>query len=86
MTSITIFTRENCAPCHRAKAMLHNRGLSFREVDVNSGDAARDEFLKRTEGAKTVPQILVGDDLIGGSDKLEAIIDSLEFQQMIGGQ
>lgn len=85
MPLITVFTRDKCQPCLTAKAMLTERGLKFREVDVMSGEEARAEFLHRTAGAKTVPQILVDEQQIGGSTDLAAIIDTPQFQQLIGG-
>lgn len=86
MPQITIFTREGCAPCRNAKALLTERGLTYREVDVLSGPEEREEFLKRTPGATTVPQIIVNDLLIGGFTDLAGLIDTPQFQQLIGGR
>ncbi|MDX5412914.1 MAG: glutathione S-transferase N-terminal domain-containing protein [Rhodobacterales bacterium] len=86
MSHITIYTRDGCEPCRKAKALLSEHGLQYREVDVLSGPEARDEFLSRAPGAKTVPQIVISDQVIGGYTDLVDLIDTAQFQQMIGGR
>lgn len=85
MTRIYIYTSESCPYCVTAKRLLDDRGISYIELDPRSDVEA---FLKQT-GQKmcdaTVPQIIVGDRHIGGCTDLKDIIDTPEFQQMIGG-
>ena len=68
---ITIYTTPACPFCHAAKDLLHSKGVSFREIDV-SDDAEFDALIRRT-GWKTVPQIFIGDRMIGGFRELSKL-------------
>ncbi len=82
MKPIEIYTRPFCIWCIRAKLMLRMRGLPFVEHDASS-DVMRAEVVKRT-GRKTVPQVLVGGQPIGGSDELAALIKRGELRALLG--
>jgi len=62
-----------CPFCHRAKALLRKKGVSFAEVDVGMDPQKRDEMTKRARGRYTVPQIFIGDTHVGGCDDLYAL-------------
>ena len=83
---ITVYSAPNCPYCIRAKALLEDRGLNFTEVDIYDSREAASEFVQRTNGAKTVPQILVGEVIIGGFDDLSAKIDTPNFHKLLGDQ
>ncbi len=73
MPKITIYTTPICPYCVRAKQLLKKKGASFDEVDVFMDDDARAEMAKRAPGARTVPQIFIGDKHVGGCDDLYAL-------------
>jgi len=73
MKQVTIYTTPICPYCARAKSLLGKKGVAFEEVDVMMDTKARDQMLERSGGARTVPQIFVGDAHIGGSDELYAL-------------
>lgn len=62
-----------CPYCYRAKALLKQRGASFKEITVDMNPAVRREMRKKAGGANTVPQIWIGDRHIGGCDDLYAL-------------
>lgn len=70
MPEITIFTRENCPYCRKAKELLKSKGLSFKETDLTDNETLEKELEERT-GRDTVPQILIGSQHIGGYDDLK---------------
>jgi glutaredoxin 3 len=70
MQSVEIYTSPLCGFCHAAKRLLNQKGVSFSEVDVLANPARKPEMIKRAEGARTVPQIFVGDIHVGGCDEL----------------
>ena len=72
MKPVTIYTTAWCPYCHRAKALLGKKGVSFDEIDV-SMDAKRREEMEEKSGRHTVPQIWIGDTHVGGSDDLAAL-------------
>ena len=73
MAKVTIYTTPICPYCARAKSLLAKKGVAYEEVDVMMDTRARDQMLERSGGARTVPQIFVGDTHVGGSDELYAL-------------
>jgi glutaredoxin 3 len=69
--TITIYTTRICPYCNAAKELLRRKGVSYREIDV-SDDAELDALIRRT-GWKTVPQIFIGDRMIGGFSELSTL-------------
>ena len=73
MKSVEIYTKFTCGYCHRAKALLNDKGVPFEEHDITMGGPDREEMIQRAGGRSTVPQIFIGGDHIGGSDDLAAL-------------
>ena len=73
MKQIRLYTSQICPYCARAKSLLKKKGAAFEEIDVSFDAAARDEMLARSGGARTVPQIFIGDTHVGGCDELYAL-------------
>ena len=70
---IEIYTKFGCGYCFRAKRLLESKGVEYVEHDITMGGPKRDEMLQRAPGARTVPQIFIGETHIGGSDDLAAL-------------
>ena len=81
---VTLYTTDYCPYCFRAKHVLNKRGIAFKEVDV-SRDPEKREWLVKTTGRRTVPQIFIGDEPIGGSDELVALDKSGELAKRVFG-
>lgn len=84
MSTVEIYTTPFCPYCHRAKALLTKKGVSFHEIDVTSTPGGRGEMESRTGGAKTVPQIFIDGRLIGGSDQLIDLDRAGELDGLLG--
>jgi glutaredoxin 3 len=69
---VRLYTTLICAYCLRAKSLLKERGIAYDEIDVTLDAAARAWLVKET-GRRTVPQIFIGDEPIGGFDELRAL-------------
>lgn len=69
MKNITIYTTKICPYCVRAKSLMDRKGLKYEEINVESQDM-RDKMIEKAGGARTVPQIFIGDMHVGGSDDL----------------
>ena len=67
---VTIFTREGCPHCFRAKKMLKDRNIAFEEIRTGQGTGVSSRTLRATTGRSTVPQIFIGGHHIGGADDL----------------
>ena len=72
MANVEIYTQETCPYCHRAKALLSSKGVSFQELPIDGNAAKREEMIKRS-GRTTVPQIFIDAQHIGGCDDLYAL-------------
>jgi glutaredoxin-like protein len=68
--SITLFVRDGCRFCARARALLQQRGFRFEEIRL--GREVTERSLRAVTGASSVPQVYVNGRHIGGSDELEA--------------
>lgn len=73
MAKIDIYTSPLCGYCHMAKRLLTSKGAEFNEINVMGNDTARAQMIDRAPGARTVPQIFIGDTHVGGSDELHAL-------------
>ena len=62
-----------CPYCVRAKALLDRKGVDYEEVDVMMDLDARRDMQSRSGGARTVPQIFIGQTHVGGCDELYAL-------------
>lgn len=72
MASVVIYTTEFCPYCVRAKQLLQHKRVDFQEVDVSDDDEQRRALVQRT-GRRTVPQIFINEQSIGGCDELYAL-------------
>lgn len=66
---VVIYTTRICPFCLRAKQLLEHKGVSYREIAVD-GDHQLRESMQRRSGQRTVPQIWIGEQHIGGCDDL----------------
>lgn len=73
MPTVTIYTKDYCPYCVKAKTLLTRKGASFREIDITRDEALQREMVERSGGRRTVPQIIIGDKAIGGCDDLYAL-------------
>ncbi|MFO8155196.1 MAG: glutathione peroxidase [Pseudomonadota bacterium] len=67
---VTVFAREGCEFCVRAKGMLHEAGIEFDELVLNRDFTER--TIRAISGKSTVPQVFINGERVGGSEELEA--------------
>ncbi|MGB0671971.1 MAG: glutaredoxin 3 [Rhodospirillales bacterium] len=84
MAKVEIYTSPLCGYCHRAKALLEDKGVAFTEYDIFSKPGARKEMAERNPGARTVPQIFIDDKAVGGCDDLFDLNAKGELDAMLG--
>ena len=73
MAQVDIYTKFLCVYCARAKRLLKKKGLEFNEIDVTMDHDNFEAMVARSFGARTVPQIFIGEVHVGGSDELHAL-------------
>ncbi len=81
---VEIYTKWGCSYCTRAKALLERKGVSFDEYDITMGGPRRAEMQVRVPGAMTVPQILIDNAPVGGSDDLAALDRAGRLDALLG--
>jgi glutaredoxin 3 len=82
MADVKMYSTNTCPFCIRAKMLLNKRNIPFEEINV-SGDHEKRAWLVKTTGRRTVPQIFIDGDPIGGSDELYAMDRSGELARRI---
>ena len=85
MAKIEIYTWNTCPFCKRAKALLDSKGVEYTEYDITGDEDARAKMKERTGGPKSVPQIFVNDNLIGGCDDLHELEDQGKLDDVLQG-
>jgi glutaredoxin 3 len=81
---ITLYTTDKCSSCLRAKALLTQRQLPFEEVNLSRDPDGRAALVQRT-GMMTFPQVLVGDEPLGGFEALAAADRSGRLTALLSG-
>lgn len=73
---VEIYTWSRCPFCIRAKGLLDEKGVKYSEYCIDGNEEARAEMAQRANGRRSLPQIFINDQHIGGCDDLY----DLEFQ------
>ena len=80
---VVMYTTSWCPYCERARRLLSSKGAQFSEIDVESASEKRAEMQARS-GRRTVPQIFIGDQHVGGSDELAALEAAGKLDDLLG--
>ena len=83
MSKIEVYSTAVCPYCVAAKNLLKSRGLEWVELRIDTDAAERDAMLARSGGRRTVPQIFVNDQHVGGFDDLVAADRSGKLTQLL---
>ena len=70
-----VWSKYNCPFCDQAKALLKQKGIEFEERKIGDG-YTREDLLEAVPNARTVPQIFLDDELIGGFTELKQWMNS----------
>jgi len=83
MSDVQIYTTTYCGYCNAAKALLAKRGIPYEEIDVTHDDGKR-VWLVGATGQRTVPQIFIKGESIGGYTELAKLDGSGELTKRLG--
>jgi glutaredoxin 3 len=83
MAEVTIYTTAYCPYCHAAKALLTKKGVAFHEIDVTRDPEERTRLVSRTGGRRTVPQVFIDGQSIGGYDELAELEDGGQLDVLL---
>jgi glutaredoxin 3 len=71
MSGTIVWSNDNCPYCVKAKRMLDGKGIRYEERNISTGPWTKEQLLEAVPNARTVPQIFLHGNYIGGSDALE---------------
>jgi len=83
-SAVVMYTTNWCPYCERARKLLRAKGASIEEIDVESAAEKRAEMIARS-GRRSVPQIFIGDQHVGGSDDLAALDATGKLDALLSG-
>ena len=66
MTKAVVWSKDSCPFCVQAKALLKQKNIEFEERNISQGDWTKEQLLEAVPTAKTLPQIFLDDNYIGG--------------------
>lgn len=70
MIKAIVWSKENCPYCVQAKALLESKGIEFEERNIMKGTWTKEQLLEAVPTARTLPQIFLDDNYIGGFTEL----------------
>jgi len=76
MASVIIYSTLTCPYCANAKALLEAKGVEYQEILVDKDPLKKTEMLSKSNGRRTVPQIFINEQHIGGFDDLKSLNES----------
>ncbi len=82
MSDVVVYTTNACGYCTRVKMLLNARDIEYREVNVGADPAAFVELAK-SSGMLTLPQVFVGDTLVGGYNETAEAAQNGWLQELI---
>lgn len=85
MKTVEIYTTPTCPYCHAAKRLLTRKGVAYTEIDVSRDPDLRAAMTDRANGRRTVPQIFIGGQHVGGSDDIHALDHDGKLDALLAG-
>jgi len=84
VAEVIVYSKDYCPYCVAAKNLLTQKGIAYQEIDVGKDTAQYEDMLRRAAPRRTVPQIFIAGQPIGGFDDMKKLeqegkLDSLLF-------
>jgi glutaredoxin 3 len=80
---VEIYTWRSCPFCIRAKALLKDKGVDFTEYAIDGDEVARRKMAERANGRRSLPQVFINDQHVGGCDDLYALEGRGKLDQLL---
>jgi glutaredoxin 3 len=76
MTKVVVWSKYQCPYCDQAKALLTQKGYTIEERKIGDG-YTKEDLLEAVPTARTVPQIFINEELIGGFTELKQHLEKV---------
>ena len=83
MSKVEIYTWQYCPFCIRAKSLLKKKNVNFTEYKIDGDEDARTLMIERADGRRTLPQIFIDNEGIGGCDDLYALENEKKLEALL---
>ena len=83
LNKIVIYTKDACAYCLGAKNLLRSKGVQYEEIVISVGSTEFEKVVKLSNGLKTMPQVFINGQHIGGFDALKELNDSGKLDDIL---
>lgn len=86
MKQVTIYTLNYCPFCKKAKKILRENNIPFNEIDITADEETQTPLVAdklKINGEITFPQIIIGDEQIGGCSDLEQLVANGELDNLL---
>ena len=84
MKKVVIYTGNLCMHCNWAKELLNRKNIEFKEYNIAKNETKREEMFEKSNGAKTVPQIFIGEHHVGGNVELQTLEKDGKLNSLLG--
>ena len=84
MQKVVIYTGPMCNYCSAAKHLLNKKKVTYTEFDIGADPSKMNEMQEKTKGARTVPQIFIGETYVGGYNELRALEVAGKLNSLLG--
>ena len=84
MKKVVIYTGDLCVNCSWAIDLLKRKNIQFTEYNIAKDEAKREEMFKKSNGAKTIPQIFIGEHHVGGNTELQTLEREGKLNSLLG--
>ncbi|MGC1395596.1 MAG: glutaredoxin 3 [Coleofasciculaceae cyanobacterium] len=81
--NVEIYTWQTCPYCIRAKMLLWWKGVNYTEYKIDGDDAARATMSERANGRRSVPQVFINNEHVGGCDDIYALDGKGQLDPML---
>jgi len=83
MADVVVYSKDYCPYCIKAKMLLKQKGIAFREIDITHDANLQQEMVTKSGGRRSVPQILINGQPVGGADDLYALEASGKLDSLL---
>jgi len=71
MMRATVWSKDQCPYCVMAKDLLRTQGIEYEERNISQGAWTKEQLMEAVPHARTLPQVFIDQQLIGGYDQLK---------------
>ena len=83
VAAVIIYSTLMCPFCMKAKNLMDSKGVVYEEIFVDKDQSKLTEMLEKSNGKRSVPQIIINGKHVGGFDDLKALNDKGELDQLL---